>query len=244
MLTDHQALQPLLKRNRAHKQYCAGLTRWLDRLSHFDMNVQYTAGKNIPLTNYLSRMPITHSDESEVDNKTDSQEETEAEQEFVTNQIYGLFDSNRTVGTITQFIERTTEPQRSQRGKHTREQYRTGHLFETSLSSINLINKQPPKASMDKVNGNEMECIFKKRGHFPETDRLRTERNRILRPDRLQIVGKMRDNEKLQEYRSLQKGRKQIEKLNIEIYNRFFILARRSVLPIFKSANKIITSLG
>ena len=30
LLTDYQALQPLLKRNRAHKQYSARLTRWLD----------------------------------------------------------------------------------------------------------------------------------------------------------------------------------------------------------------------
>ena len=45
LLTDHQALQPLLKRNRVHKQNRATLTRWLDRLSHFDVNAQYTAAK-------------------------------------------------------------------------------------------------------------------------------------------------------------------------------------------------------
>ena len=49
LLTDHQALQPLLKKNRAHKQYSARLTRWLDRLSHFDVNIQYTAGKTFHL---------------------------------------------------------------------------------------------------------------------------------------------------------------------------------------------------
>ena len=75
---------------------------------------------------------------------------------------------------------------------------------------------------MDKINGIETEFILKKQGHFPKTDRLRTEKNHVLRPDRLRIVGKGRDNESLQEYRSLQKDRKQIEKLNIEIYNRFF----------------------
>ena len=35
LLTDHQAFQPLLKKNRAHKQYSARLSRWLDILSHF-----------------------------------------------------------------------------------------------------------------------------------------------------------------------------------------------------------------
>ena len=96
------------------------------------MIVQYTAGKNIPLTDYLIHHPMTHSDESEVDNKTDRQEETEAEEEFVINLIYGLFDFNWTIGSITQFIERTTAPQRtdqSQRGKRTRELYRTSLSF-------------------------------------------------------------------------------------------------------------------
>ena len=65
LLTDHQSLQPLFKRNRAHKQYSARLTRWLDRLSHFDVNVPYTAGKNIPLTDYLSRHPIVNTAENE-----------------------------------------------------------------------------------------------------------------------------------------------------------------------------------
>ena len=54
---------------------------------------------------------------------------------------------------------------------------------------------------MDEVNDFDMEIIFEKLGHSPESDLLRTERNRILKPDRLRIVGKGRDNERLQEYR-------------------------------------------
>ena len=76
LLTDHQALQPLLKRNRAHKQYSARLTRWLDQLGHFDVNVQYTAGKIIPLTNYLSRHPIVNELGTE---ELNANEEKEAE---------------------------------------------------------------------------------------------------------------------------------------------------------------------
>ena len=113
LLTDQQALQPLLKGNRAHEQYSARLTRWLDRLSLFDVNVHTTAIKNTVLTDYLSRHPIAHSDESEVNNKTFRQEEREAEEEFVINQVYGFFDFNRTVGSITQFIERTTALQQT-----------------------------------------------------------------------------------------------------------------------------------
>ena len=85
LLTDHQALQPLLKRNRAHKQYSARLTRWLDRLGHFDVNVQYTAGKNIPLTDYLSRHPIVNTDESAAENNLSGKNEAESEEEFVIN---------------------------------------------------------------------------------------------------------------------------------------------------------------
>ena len=39
LYTDHQALEPLIKRNRSNKQYSARLTRWLDRLTHFDISI-------------------------------------------------------------------------------------------------------------------------------------------------------------------------------------------------------------
>ena len=87
----------MLKRNRAHKQYSARLTRWLDGLSHFDVNLQYTAGKNIPVTDYLSRHPIANTAENETE--TDRRE-MEAEEEFVINQIHGSFDFIQTNGSI------------------------------------------------------------------------------------------------------------------------------------------------
>ena len=37
LYTDHQALEPLIKRNRCNRQYSARLTRWLDRLAHLDI---------------------------------------------------------------------------------------------------------------------------------------------------------------------------------------------------------------
>ena len=56
--TDHQALEPLIKRNRSDHQYSARLTRWLDRLAHFDIAVQHIAGSNLNFTDYLSRNPV------------------------------------------------------------------------------------------------------------------------------------------------------------------------------------------
>ena len=182
LLTDHQALQPLLKRNRAHKQYSARLTRWLDRLSHFDVNVQYTAGKNIPLPDYLSRHPITHQHEAETPCEN---EESEAEEEFVINQIYGLFESNRVNGSITQHIRRpplASKSDQSQRRKQARDQASNRKSIQTSpprnssesSNSANFENKGPQMSKMDKVNGIDIEFIFKKRGHSPETIKLRS----------------------------------------------------------------------
>ena len=57
LLTDHQALEPLIKRNRSNKTCSARLTRWLDRLAHFTINVNHIAGKHLALTDYLSRNP-------------------------------------------------------------------------------------------------------------------------------------------------------------------------------------------
>ena len=232
LLTDHQALQPLLKRNRAHKQYSARLTRWLDKLSHFDVNVQFTAGKNIPLTDYISRHPIVNTAENETENDGSGQTETESE-EFVINQIHGLFDFIQTNGSIKRFTERTKPRQKSDQSHHDirkREQNKQNHSLEASLSlnRVNLTSKllkfdhSAPKTKMDHVNGIDMQFIYEKRGHSSDTNRLWTERRRLLKPEKTRIVGKRSDHERLQEYRPPQQAQKRIVELNIQIYNRFF----------------------
>ena len=57
LFSDHQALEPLLKRNKANKQYSARITRWLDRLNHFDISPKHTAAKGIKFTDFISRIP-------------------------------------------------------------------------------------------------------------------------------------------------------------------------------------------
>ena len=170
-----------MKKNQAHKQYSARLTRWLDRLSHFDVNVQYTAGKKIPLTDYLRRHPIVPTELTELENKADGQNEMEAKEEFVVNQIYGLFELNQTRGRIKRLTEQATvreNSEHSQGDKNIREQNQKNQLLKTSslLNGTNstALNKVSPSSinKMDKVNGIDMEFIYKKRGHSPETKNL------------------------------------------------------------------------
>ena len=165
LLTDHQALQPLLKKNRAHKQYSARLTRWLDRLSHLDVNVQYTAGKNIPLTDYLSLHPSIPTEIAELENKADGLTKAEAEEEFVINHIYGLLEFNQKRGSMKRFTERndTTENcNQSQSDSNIRERNRNTHLLKASPllnSCIPNSFKTLPSSSnkMDKINGIDMD---------------------------------------------------------------------------------------
>ena len=41
----HQALAPLIKRNRAYRRCNAGLTRWPDRVAQFDISAKYAVAK-------------------------------------------------------------------------------------------------------------------------------------------------------------------------------------------------------
>ena len=59
LLTDHEALEPLIKKNRSNNTDSARLTRWLDRLAHFDIKIKHIAGKHLGLTDSLSRNPVS-----------------------------------------------------------------------------------------------------------------------------------------------------------------------------------------
>ena len=102
----------------AHKQYSARLTSRLDRLSHFDVNVLYTAGENIPLADYLSRHSIKNNGETEVESNANGKDDIEAEEEFVINEIYGLFEIFQTNGSIKRYIERTRPRTKIDQSQH------------------------------------------------------------------------------------------------------------------------------
>ena len=89
LFSHHQALESRLKRNKSNKPYSARLTRWLDRLNHFDITLKYAAGKEIKSTDFISRNPI----------ETAKPEENYKE-EFVMNAIAQLATVNYRIGRI------------------------------------------------------------------------------------------------------------------------------------------------
>ena len=99
-------------------------------------------------------------------------------------------------------------------------------------------------SKMDRVNGIDLQFIFKKREHSPETSRLRTEQFKLLQPNRTRIVGKGKDNERILEYRPSQQDRKEIEKLNILNTIDSFTIARNSGPPHSGNLMKTYTSHG
>ena len=101
LFPDHQAaLEPLLNKNKINKQYSARLTRWLDRLNHFDIRLKDTAGKEIKFTDFISRNPTENADPEE-----------NYEKEFVINAIAQLATVNELIGRIST-NQRTATPQR------------------------------------------------------------------------------------------------------------------------------------
>ena len=78
-----------MKKNKSNKQYSAQITRWLDRLNHFDITLKYTAGKEIKFTDFISKNP------TEI-----AEPEENYEEEFVINAIAQLATANYRIGRI------------------------------------------------------------------------------------------------------------------------------------------------
>ena len=50
VLTDHRALLLVLKSHRSNKSYNSRLTRWIDRLLHFDFNIEHIPGNRMEIS--------------------------------------------------------------------------------------------------------------------------------------------------------------------------------------------------
>ena len=57
VITDHRALLSIMKENRSNKSYNSRLTRWVDRLLPFQIDIEYLPGAKMGLVDYISRNP-------------------------------------------------------------------------------------------------------------------------------------------------------------------------------------------
>ena len=55
VVSDHKALQCVLKSDKGNKTFSSRLTRWVDRLLPFDFSIVHTPGRTLGMADYLSR---------------------------------------------------------------------------------------------------------------------------------------------------------------------------------------------
>ena len=130
--TDHQALKPLIKRNRSNRTYSARLPSWLDRLAHFDIQIKHIAGKHLKLTDYLSRNPI--SNPAPIKNY---------DEEYVINCIIPSLEFIKKYGSITDENEIMTRTDRTN-SHQTNSQSDSRHVLKLQTSD----NKQQNCSSL------------------------------------------------------------------------------------------------
>ena len=203
LYTDHQALEPLIKRNRCNKQYSARLTRWLDRLAHFDISIQHIAGSNLKFTDFLSRNPVEGAatenvyDEQYVINILTEQAEL--------NLKYGRIFTNQSQRTPNNEITHERKPNNQSETNRTFEKKRhvnkTNEQAETSPNKtaikfkrhakLPILNcKELPLSTSEEMDREyfhwgattEIMEIIQSREKSPETRRLVERRLEIARP--------------------------------------------------------------
>ena len=152
LLTDHQVLEPLIKRNRSNKPYSARLARWLDRLAHFTININHIVGKHLALTDYLSRNP-----------NAPPQRDEAYEEEYVINSIVPHYNFVSKVGCLSNHSVQSqsrsetpkgTESNKQQSTEHTREQNAINSIDRITTSSTNRQNQTDIKAMNAKTIDN------------------------------------------------------------------------------------------
>ena len=141
LLTDHQALEPLIKRKRSNKTYSARLTKWLDRFAHFDINLKHYAGKHLKLTDFLSRNPISKPEPIE-----------NYDEEYVINCVITLLEFITTHGSITD--EKKLEAQTDEVAASASSQSQSRSVNKIQLSENEQDKQCSLKFSQSKIRSN------------------------------------------------------------------------------------------
>ena len=192
LLADHQALEPLIKRNRSNKTYSARLTRWLDRLAHFDINIKHIAGKHSMLTDYLSRnpvpkpVPIANYDE-----------------EYVINCIIPLLEFINTPGSISDEKKATMQLENNT-AKQNNNQSQTRSVNKQALT-INQMNELKPFQTLQTSEPNDSYRKFDHRSINMDIKTIESIEKDDPSEDTLRLTRRWRENTKPGDYRFTQR---------------------------------------
>ena len=203
----HQALEPLINWNWCNKQYSASLTRWLDRLTHFDISIQHIAGSNLKFTDYLSRNPVggatpeeNYEEEYGINILTEHAElnlkygPIFADQSDRTENRTKLHnDKTETQNERKESQSQTNRTFESKNNVNKIEQSKTATSGQSDISTLKTSRKSIIEINdkMDRENfyhwgaTREIMDIFRRRNNSPETRRLVDQRIALSRPGTL-----------------------------------------------------------
>ena len=184
LLTDHQALKPLMKRNRSNKTYSARLTRWLDRLAHFTINVNHIAGKHLALTDYLIRNPSAPPQTDDVYNEECVINNNLPHYKFISK--YGCL-SNHTNQSENGTTDSERKTNNEPRSRETREQNAIDCLnnLPSTREIHHLQNSSNSKTTMDARTIDNLEAV----DSSPETTELIQRWRNIVKPGIYRLTG-------------------------------------------------------
>ena len=99
IVTDHKAVQSVLKSNKGNKTYSSRLTRWVDRLLPFDFSIVHTPGRTLGMADYLSRHPSKYEGVSILAEKLFNDWFTVSVVDDITPNFTGLANSREPIGS-------------------------------------------------------------------------------------------------------------------------------------------------
>ena len=237
--SDHQALEPLLKKNKINKQYSARLTRWLHRLNHFDMTLKNTAGKETKFTDFISCNPTEN-----------AEPEANYEEVFVINAIaqlatvYGrigrIFNQSENSNTTKTDSMHDTRKWTGTRGCKTNNGHsnstltayqtnidkskRTAYSAQKTMADNNNNRQNPDKFNRDNQlkyhwgADDEIMKIINRRDISPETKELAERRIELTKPGHMGYQWhKKLDREILLPRRPNDSDRKEIKRIDIRL---------------------------
>ena len=180
LYTDHQALEPLIKRNRCNKQYSARLTRWLDRLAYFDIAIQHIAGSNLKFTDYLSRNPVGGA--TPKDNYDEEYVINILSEQAKLNIKYGpiFADQSKCEKTTTETMNETSE----ERNENCTHQSQSNRTFQNK-SGVNKRNRSVKVTSgQSEISASKSSCKLKQQSNNIQKKKLSTSNPEITDMDR------------------------------------------------------------